>query len=371
MRSIGLIFICLFVFNLAHGQFSTSGNVDGRYIENGIELPSEHYVDQPYVTICADGSWLVTMTTSAGGEGAHMNHIVATKSYDRGETWTALEDVEASGVPQTSWAVPVIVPGGRIYVFYNYNGNAHQGALAVMSGPFMYRYSDDHGKTWSSERYEVPMRTTKIDRDNFTGGKSQFFWCIDKPVVTEDAAYITYSKLLYDRPKGPNNYIRGEGFILKSENILTEKDPDKIEWILLPEGEVGINNPDFGIVQAEHNMAMLSNGDLYVVHRTELGYPGYSISRDGGKSFSKPKPMTYSNGNMMGNTRACPKIHRTKDGKFLFWFHNNYRSKTFDGRNPAWISGGVEKDGEILWSQPEIVIYDVDPNAHSISILIL
>ena len=364
-----LAVVLLAFYSLANlsGQSQVAGNNDPRYIENGVELPSEHYVDQPYVIVCDDGSWVCVMTTSGGGEGAHMNHIVSTKSYDQGKTWTRLTDVEASGVPQSSWAVPIKVPGGRIYAFYNYNGHGHEGITGVMSGPFAYKYSDDHGKTWSHDRFEIPVRVTQIDRDNFTKGKSQFFWSIDKPVVTDEAAYITYSKLLFDRPGGANNYIRGEGFILKSENILTESDPNDIKWELLPEGEVGIYNPDFGIVQAEHNMTMLNNGDLYVVLRTTLGHPAYAISRDGGKTFSTPKPMRYANGNLMGNTRACPKIHKTKDGKYLFWFHNNFRSNTFDGRNPAWLSGGIEKDGEIAWSQPEIVIYDVDPRTHSIS----
>jgi hypothetical protein len=31
------------------------------------------------------------------------------------------------------------------------------------------------------------------------------------------------------------------------------------------------------------------------------------------------------------------------------------------GRNPAWICGGVEKDGIIYWSQPEIVLYSKHP----------
>ncbi|MEX2567565.1 MAG: hypothetical protein WD431_16590 [Cyclobacteriaceae bacterium] len=54
------------------------------------------------------------------------------------------------------------------------------------------------------------------------------------------------------------------------------------------------------------------------------GFPEYAISNDDGKSFSTPQIMRYANGEPMGNTRACPKIHKTKDGKFLFWYHNNF-----------------------------------------------
>ena len=33
----------------------------------------------------------------------------------------------------------------------------------------------------------------------------------------------------------------------------------------------------------------------------------------------------------------------------------------YRNRNPGWISGGIEKDGAIQWSQPEILLYDDDP----------
>jgi len=353
--SLGLIHLS------ALGQYINWSNSDPRYIGNGNELPSECYADQPYVIVCDDGSWLCTMTTSSGTEGAHMNHIVATKSYDQGITWTSPINVEPPGEPQSSWAVPLKVPGGRIYVFYNYNEFGFMGIEGVMSGPFMFKYSDDNGKTWSDKRYEVPIRTTKIDKVNYTNGKHQFFWSIDKPVVTDNGAYITFSKILRATADQAEFFKKSEGFTLKSENILFVKDPEKIKWTTLPEGETGICSPEMGKVQAEHNMVVLNNGDLYVVYRTIDGSPAYSISRDGGKTFSKPQYMEYANGERIGNPRACPKIHKTADGKYLFWFHNNFRQRTYNGRNPAWLSGGIENDGNIVWLQPEIILYDKDP----------
>lgn len=356
-----LVLFILLLNNLSIAQFVHYQNTDPRYIENGFEVPSRTYADQPYVIVCDDGNWLCTLTTSSGVEHAYMNNIIATRSYDKGRTWTEPVNVEPPGVPQSSWAVPLKVPGGRIYVFYNYNKFGFTGLEGVMSGPFVYKYSDDNGKTWSENRYEVPMRTTKIDRENYTQRKHQFFWSIDKPVVTEDAAYIAFTKILRKAPNQPEFFKRSEGFILKSENILYENDPGKVKWVTLPEGESGIWNPEFGKVQSEHNMVVLGNGNLYVTYRTIDGSPAYAISSDGGKTFSKPKYMHYTNGECLGNTRACPKIHKTADGRFLFWFHNNFRQNTYAGRNPAWLSGGVEKDGNIIWSQPEIALYDRDP----------
>ena len=50
-----------------------------------------------------------------------------------------------------------------------------------------------------------------------------------------------------------------------------------------------------------------------------------------------------------------------------FWFHNNFNKETYDGRNPAWLSGGIERDGDIVWSQPEIVLYARDPALRGMS----
>jgi hypothetical protein len=367
IKSIILTMQGLLLTILSSAQYINYSNTDPRLASNGSEIPSRTYADQPYVIVCDDGSWLCAMTTSSGTEGAHMNNIISTKSYDQGKTWTDPVNVEPPGVPQSSWAVPLKVPGGRIYVFYNYNKYHFTGLEGVMSGPFMFKYSDDNGKTWSEKRYEAPIRITKIDRDNYTSGKYQFFWSIDKPVVTENAAYITFSKVLRTSPDQKEFYARSEGFILKSENILRVKDPEKIKWETLPDGETGILNPDFGKVQAEHNMVILNNGNFYVAYRTWDGSPAYAISSDGGKTFSTPKYMRYANGERMGNPRACPKIYKTEDGKYLFWFHNNFRQKTYDGRNPAWLSGGIERNGDIVWSQPEIAIYTTDPAIRGMS----
>jgi hypothetical protein len=362
-----LIFSLLFFYNFSVAQFLKYQNTDPRFIENGFEVPSHTYADQPYVIVCDDGTWLCTMTTSSGVEHAYMNNIIATRSYDNGKTWTDPINVEKPGVPQSSWAVPLKVPGGRIYVFYNYNKFGFTGLEGVMSGPFAFKYSDDNGKTWSEKRYEVPIRITQIDRENYTNGKHLFFWSIDKPVVTDDAAYIAFTKILRKEPNQPEFFKRSEGFILKSKNILYEKDPAKLNWETLPEGESGIWNPEFGKVQSEHNMVVLENGSLYVVYRTVDGSPVYAISSDGGKNFSTPQYMKYQNGEPIGNPRACPKIHKTVDGKYLFWFHNNFRQNTYNGRNPAWLSGGIEINGDIVWSQPELVLYDNDPSAFGMS----
>ena len=336
---------------------------DWRNIRNGHEIPDENYCDQPYVVVTDDGNWLCTLTTGEGREGHLGQHVVSTISTDKGKTWSKLTDIEPADGPEASWVTPLKVPSGRVYAFYNYNGdnvhsfpNSDRHLRADMLGWWCYRYSDDNGRTWSDKRYRIPMRVTACDRANQWNGKVQIFWGIDEPSIAGGAAYFAFTKL------GRYMLDNGEGWLFRSEDILTESDPEEIDFTLLPEGEHGLRNPKFGSVQEEHNLVWLGGERFYCVYRTTTGYPAHCYSDDGGRSWTKPVHMTYAPGRRrIKNPRACPMLWRTKQGKYLFWFHN-HSGKTFRDRNPVWISGGEVKDGKLHWSEPEILLYDPDPD---------
>ncbi|MBD3184152.1 hypothetical protein GF312_17845 [Candidatus Poribacteria bacterium] len=333
----------------------TFKEADMRNVNTGMEIPSVNYADQPYVVITPKGEWVCILTTGSGREGSKGQHVASSISADKGKTWSPLVDIEPPEGPEASWACPLITKFGRIYAFYTYNGdNIHLGRDDT-HGWYAYKDSDDSGHSWAEKRYRLPMRVTACDKLYKDGQLVQMFWGICKPIVVDDTVYFSYTKL------GEYFLGNGEGWVFKSDNILTEKDPEKIRWEMLPEGEYGIRNPDFGSIQEEHNLAALSNGDLVCIYRTTNGWPAISYSRDKGKTWDLPKKMAYTpGGRVMRNPRACPKIWRCDNGKFLFWFHNN-GCKDFNNRNPVWISGGIEKDGFIHWSQPEILLYNDDP----------
>lgn len=350
--------------NEATGQPKASGRMppDPRNILAGYVIPDEGYCDQPYVVITREGHWLCTLTTGPGREGDKGQHVVATVSTDRGRSWSKLVDIEPSGQREASWVVPLVTPSGRVYAFYTYNGddvNQLRGKRirADTVGWYAFKYSDDSGKTWS-DRYRLPLRITACDRTNDWQGKVQIFWGIDKPEIAGSHVYFAFTKL------GKYMLEQGEGWVFRSDNILTEQDITKLRWELLPDGEHGIRAAEFGSVQEEHNLVPLDRGGLYCVYRTTLGHPCHAYSRDGGHTWTRPEPMTYTpGGRKIKNPRACPMLWRTASGKYLFWFHNNGHT-SFGGssRNPVWITGGVEKDGFIHWSQPEILLYDPEPN---------
>lgn len=344
------------------GSWAWAAGHDPRDIDYGLPIVSEGYCDQPYVVVTRDGNWLCVLTTGKGKEGDRGQHVVSTISTDQGKTWSRPVDIEPADGPEASWVVPLVTPGGRVYAFYDFNGDRIETlrgkrARADMLGWYVYRYSDDNGRSWSSDRYRLPMRVTACDRANDWKGEVQIFWGICKPQIINHDVYLAFTKL--------GKYIldNGEGWLYRSDNILTERDPANLRWDLWPEGDHGIRSPEFGSIQEEHNLVHVTGDTLYCVYRTLNGFPCHTYSKDGGRSWEKPEPMTYTPGGRPIKTpRACPKLWRTANGKYLFWFHHQ-GAKSFRPRNPAWILGGVERDGRIHWSQPEILLYGPESKA--------
>lgn len=342
---------------------------DWRDIQYGSLIPDEEYVDQPYILRCDDGAWLCTLTTSRGGEGAASSHVLHLRSLDQGRTWTAPVAFETETSPESAYSTLLKTPAGRIYVFYNFNADNIReipgpGGKPVKRvdclGQFVFRYSDDHGKTWSARRYPMTMRETQIDRDNVTQGKVRIFWHVGRPLTHRGAVYVPFSKMV-----GISNLSRSEAYFLRSDNLLSERDPEKIAWVTLPEGEAGLRAPQ-GIIAEEPSVVALSDGTLYGVYRTAAGRPAHVYSRDDGRTWTPPEFMTYApGGREVKHTRAANFVWRTAAGKYLYWFHNHEIPDFTGQRNPAWVAAGHEVDTpagrRLAWSQPEILLYAADP----------
>lgn len=347
---------------------------DPRSIRAGWEIPTETYADQPYVVKADDGAWLCVLTTGVGHEGTQGQHVVSLRSIDRGRTWSKPVDVEPAEGPEASYAVLLKTPGGRVYAFYNHNTDNLRQVRADnppykdgwcprvdTQGYFVFKYTDDHGRTWSERRWAIPVREFEIDRENPYGGKVRFFWNIGKPFTHEGSAYVPLHKV---GRFGSGFIARSEGILLKSPNLLTESDPERIAWETLPDGDIGLRAPpEGGPIAEEQSFAVLGDGSFYCVYRTVDGHPACSYSRDGGHTWSERQYARYADGRLIKHSRAANFVWKCSNGNYLYWFHN-HGGRSFDDRNPAWLCGGVEVDspaGRIIrWSQPEIVLYDDD-----------
>lgn len=377
-----LFFLFSLVSQISYAQKNIS---DSRNIIHGDIIPDESYCDQPYVVIADDGAWVCVMTTGDGHEGKPGQHIVTQRSLDKGRTWTDYCAVEPSSGPEASYATMVKAPSGRIFVFYNYNTEnrrtiigdnpPYKDSLVTRvdcQGDYVFKFSDDNGKTWSSGRYVIPVREFDIDRRNPYKGKIRYFWNVGKPFVYDNCAYVPLIKV---QSVGVGFYMYNEGVLLKSKNLFTVKDPAKAKWETLPDGESGIKAPEGGPIAAEHSFVALSDGSFFCTFRTIDGYPGCSYSRDLGHTWSEPEYMKYADGRRVKHPRAANFVWKCSNGKYLYWYHNhggrfiaedpNRRVSAYSDRNPVWILGGVEVDspeGKVIkWSQPEILLYDEDP----------
>ncbi len=355
-------------------------NPDWRHIGNGREIPTENYSDQPYIVRTDDGAWLCVVTTGTGREGAGGQHVVSMRSIDRGLTWSPPVDVEPADGPEASYAVLLKTPGGRVYVFYNHNTDRVRevkredgGVFTRVDslGHFVFKYSDDHGRSWSARRYDIPVRKFACDLGNVYGGSLCFFWNVGKPFVLGGAAFVPLHKV---GAMGPGFFAQSEGVLLRSPNLLAERDPEKIVWETLPDGDVGLRTPPGGgRIAEEQSFSVLSDGSLYCVYRSIDGYPVEAYSRDGGRTWTTPRYKRYADGRLMKHPRAANFAWRCRNGKYLYWFHNHGGGflrgmpewGPYEDRNPVWLCAGEEVETaqgrEIRWSQPEVVLYDDDP----------
>lgn len=340
---------------------------DFRNISTGKPIPREQYTDQPYVVIADNGAWVCVLTTAKGVEGAAGEHIGVTVSHDQGDTWTLLNFLEGDDLRESAYGVLLKTSYGRIYCFYNFNidnirsikcRKENLSGRVDLQGAFVFRYSDDCGKTWSN-RYEIPIRATRIDRENPYQGKIRLLWTVGKPFMLDGDGYVIIHKI-------GDILTISEGWLLHCANMDSEKDPDKFVWQTLPDGDVGlITPPGGGLIAEEQDMVTLSNGSIYCVYRSIDGYPVESYSRDKGHTWEAPNYKRYADGRLLKHPRATNPVWKCKNGKYLYWYHNN-SSLSYDNRNPVFLCAGVEVDGEkgkrIIWSQPEILLYDDDPS---------
>ena len=344
-----------------------------------------------------EGSWFTTWSQGTC-EHALDERIVFAISHDLGRTWSAPAPiVQSTAEERMAYGVPFVVPGsGRIYLFF-VAGNHKGGVFATVeydAARLFFVYSDDRGAHWS-ERQPIPLpdRDISLFCGRFHG------WINHPPQLMPTGEVILPLSMA-----GPTQVkwrrawqtLAAEVSLLRCDNLLTESDPAKLKFTLLPAGPRGIradvraqwDNPalhrllkffdgvpyETAFNFQEMTVVSLDDGRWVGVGRTFLGSPGFTVSADRGVTWTPVEPLCYAPGGdpIMHPMTMCP-IAKTSDGRIVLLFTNNDGSQrgarhVWDGdgrtRNPQWIAVARATPGEtanagLRFGEP-MILADVD-----------
>jgi hypothetical protein len=294
------------------------------------------------------GSYLVTWTM-ASEESKPDQRVAISRSVDKGRIWSAVQIIAGDsekypGAASYSWLFQV-PKTGRIYCFYLKNDPNVITVRRDITGWLKWQYSDDDGQTWRRVAAQFDM-----GRGEWTSSDPKVptsFIGIYAPHTTSwGDVFFSFARygLKTEKSRSYGNWMT-EVYFMRLDNILTEPDPEKLTFSILPDSPQGLrikrsNGMFWG---NEPSWIELGDGRLMTAIRTRNDAVYYALSSDRGKTWTNPAPLLYANGsNVVRNPNApCPMV-KLSDGRILLMFYNAKQSNTFGPRNPVWISVGTE-----------------------------
>lgn len=344
--------------------------------------------------ITALSRWVCAVTLNDAGEGSAGEHIASFYTEDQGQNWNGPfiihKDLTLEKLAN-SYSAVVQSLTGRIYVVGNANldnithtPDGHSISRTDEIGYFAMRYSDNGGHTWCDKLYKLPYRETMIDQQNTFKGFTNIFWNVDQFKIRNGTVYAMFTKI----QKYPQNPPQ-QGYIISSDNLLTENDAEKIRWVYLPDGNNGPHAPpdiayhrlnvNTTIAEEWHIIPLRSSPGFFSIFRTSVGFLGASWTHDptGKIGWVDSTFASFAGDSLQGtpdfiskalkNPRGPITLKRFSNGNYLLlWYNNAFPSYGSQGnrssRNPYWISAAresLDRHGTIEFSQPEVVLYGV------------
>lgn len=256
------------------------------------EKLGDTYNDHFQVFNKPDGAHFVVWT-QATIEGALDQHIVFSRSTDKGKTWSQPKVIAGSptlnsGTPIASWGLPLVSKSGRIYIIYNqYVGKSSW--LRQHTGLMTGIYSDDDGETWSAPQ-TIPMPRTTNDHSDQSIPAEWVIW--QKPLrLAENNKYIV-GMTRYLNPKLHYIYQTVVEF-LRFENIDENPEVRDIRIAYFMNNDKVMH---YGKRCEEPAMVKLPDKRLFTLFRTDSGFPVWSVSDENGENWSIPKPLLDKSG---------------------------------------------------------------------------
>ena len=299
---------------------------------------------------------LFVVWTQASIEGALDMHFCFARSFDRGKTWetprvlggnATVAEGKASGGATAAWVFPLVSKSGRIYLLYNQFVPGIVSTNRQHTGLMRGIFSDDDGATWS-EPETIPMPRSANDSSNPDILPEWVIW--QKPLrLAADGRYLV-GMTRYMPPEFHKKRRTAVEF-LRFENI--DSDPAvsaiQIAWFAQNEKTISV-----GAYTEEPAPVKLPDGRLFSLLRTGTGYPCWTVSADGGETWSAPEKLLDRDGGkpFLHPVSPCPIYDRrgneAASGEYFAFVHNafNFEDKNpWQNRGPLYLIAGKYHEG--------------------------
>lgn len=320
--------------------------------------PGDTYNDHFQVIANPTNGHLYAFWTQASRECDADQHIAFSKSVDGGLTWSSPDILAGSPnkknpTLRASWQQPMLTKNGRLYCLWNQQTTSRPPHCGMMFGA----YSDNGGESWSSPKL-VPF-TMRMDADP-QDLQVPPSWCNwQRPLrLGESGKFFVgcsrHGKAPYDaRPGCKIEFWQFENIDehpevgdIRLAYFATNKDAFSVQKI----GKGDWFMPREGPAVEEAGLVKLPDGRLFAMMRSSIGYPVWSQSRDGGRTWSEVKPLLDRDGGTpyLHPRSPCPiydwKGPEAASGTYFALIHQtfDFSSKTaYQRRGPLYLIAGT------------------------------
>ena len=293
-------------------------------------------------------------------------------SYDNGRTWTEPDTIQTGfpfdgGVKRVYSTSLYLEPRtGRLIEFFIIGNLSNDDPLdGLRKWVIHYRISTDGGKTFDELRpilHEGTEFTPEHPLPNVWTGKNSAMNPCCRPITIHTGEVLLACQISPMDSNG-NLYNPTGGYTYHYTAILIGKwdeDETDLHWILSDSVQVGPEQSTRGAI--EGTLSELEPGKILLIMRgsndSNPQLPGHkwmSHSTDNGRTWTKPVPWTYTNGQTFYSPSSCSYLVRHQRTKKLYWF-GNISSENPRGNSPRYPLVIAEVDQKKLALKRETVL---------------
>lgn len=326
-----------------------------------------------------DGS-LMALWTQSSAEAQPDQHIMFSTSRDEGVTWSKPRLLVGPARPgqgrMASWQFPLVSKQGRIYLLYSQHVGKHD-TFPHATGRMDAICSDDNGQTWSTPVTIAMPRSSRDNPDPSYPGN----WIVwQKPLrLASGGRYLagfTRWTSLAVKKNPTRSWISLEACVefMRFDNVDDNPAPAdlKISYFCADDKALRVPYPGHDDVSAcqEPSIVKLPDQRLFCVMRTAAGSPFWSISADGGETWTQPRRLLRKDGGqpLLHPMSPCPIYDvgggAAGSGRYALFIHNHdghYNGygpfDTSYHRRPVYLAPGrFQKDADqpVWFDEPRL-----------------